>query len=350
MSYPIAIFGAGATKACGGPLTNEILHQAFEFEEIIEREDFLHTLDNFLIENFHIPRDRSVRKPGRYPPLPLLISLLDVAIDRKQTFSRHWDVDRLSGVRKALEYVIFAVLQHSLRNIGSNPYRALLEHFGPDPMVVSLNYDLIADNTLMSLSEDRGTVPDYGIDVATERYANQAKSGRLHKLHGSLNWLYCPACNRLDVGISRSGVSMSKVLESLYIEEESLESSYSCHGKECKDCRSHVRPVMITPTHLKDYRNPHISRVWYEAERVLRGADRAIIVGYSLPEDDVEVIYLLKRSLSHLAPDRISVVEKDRERKRKREHPVGARFCTVFGDGIDWHPEGFDAFCEGFSL
>ena len=32
---------------------------------------------------------------------------------------------------------------------------------------------------------------------------------------------------------------------------------------------------------------PHISQVWYEAQRVLRLADRAIFVAYSLPDDDV---------------------------------------------------------------
>ena len=103
-----------------------------------------------------------------------------------------------------------------------------------------------------------------------------------------------------------------------------------------------MRPLLIAPTHLKDYRNPHLAQVWYEAERVLREADRAIFIGYSLPDDDVEVVYLLKRSLAHLTPDRITVVEYDLAMPSLANHAVGRRYRTLFGDGIDWRPEGLD--------
>jgi hypothetical protein len=53
-----------------------------------------------------------------------------------------------------------------------------------------------------------------------------------------------------------------------------------------------VRPVMITPTQKKDYRNPHIAQVWYRAEELLRSASEVVFVGYSMPSDDVEVVYL----------------------------------------------------------
>ena len=49
-SDTVLIFGAGATKACGGPLTNEILPRAFELQEFINREEFLDILDRFLKE------------------------------------------------------------------------------------------------------------------------------------------------------------------------------------------------------------------------------------------------------------------------------------------------------------
>jgi len=62
--------------------------------------------------------------------------------------------------------------------------------------------------------------------------------------------------------------------------------------------------------HLKDYRNPHLSSVWFEAQRVLRQADRLTFVGYSMPDDDVEVVYLVKRGLAHIqSPKLITVVE-----------------------------------------
>ena len=120
----------------------------------------------------------------------------------------------------------------------------------------------------------------------------------------------------------------------------SLEQSYTPDGNPCPGCGTRLRPLLIAPTHLKDYRNPHLAQVWYEAERGLREADRAVFIGYSLPDDDIEVIYLVKRGLAHLTPDRITVVEYDPTIPPLVKHTVGRRYRTLFGDGIDWHPAG----------
>jgi hypothetical protein len=123
----------------------------------------------------------------------------------------------------------------------------------------------------------------------------------------------------------------------------SIEQSYTADGSPCPTCQTKLRPLLVAPTHLKDYRNPHLAQVWYEAERVLRESRRVIFIGYSLPEDDVEVIYLLKRGIAHLQPAQITVVEYDPSNPALSAHAVGRRYRTLFGDGIDWHPEGMDA-------
>ena len=164
------------------------------------------------------------------------------------------------------------------------------------------------------------------------------------KIHGSLNWSYCPNCGRLDLGVSESGRTY-KMLEDLY-QVNPLEARYSCHGFPCPVCSTFVEPVLITPTQLKDYRNPHVTKVWGLAEWELRSAKRAIIVGYSLPDDDLDVIYLLKRGLGQLAarsPENITVVEKVTDDARPLgKHPVGRRYRAIFGPDIDWCTDGFE--------
>lgn len=360
------IFGAGATKACGGPLTNEILPRAFALQEFINREDFLNKLEEFLRENFHLPESWSARTRESYPPLPLLIGLIDIAISRRHNLGYKWDADKLREVRQALDYAIFAVVEHELSSLkrSNNHYYQLIDHLitstQKPPTIVSLNYDIIADNTLMALSDQHGSMgfPDYGCDIATEIYQKQNKFGKLYKLHGSLNWLYCPACQRLDLGTTESGRQTIKMLNVLYIEEETkyqqspgdgdLYRRYTCHGSPCRDCGTFVTPVMISPTHLKDYRNPHINRVWYLAEMALRKTSRVIIAGYSMPWDDVDVIYLFKRSLGDLHASAITVVEWDEAGRPAHEHPVGQNYVKIFGDGIDWHPEGFAGFAANW--
>ena len=47
-------------------------------------------------------------------------------------------------------------------------------------------------------------------------------------------------------------------------------------------------------------------------------------------------------SLAHLAPRQITVVEYDPLMQPVSSHPVGRRYRTLFGDAIDWNPEGLD--------
>lgn len=381
---PVVILGAGATKACDGPLTNEILPQVFQMKNEalnkgdwttfnkINREGFLDTLDEFLVGNFHVPSLPASRQLDDYPALPLLLSLIDTAIDRQQSFGPNWNTQRLRDVRDSLEYAIFAILDYQLQRTTNDLHRRLVDMLYRDtkviPTVISLNYDIIADNTLVRVIQDHleelaasasawqaappattSGFPSYGCDIATPAYLNWAKFGKILKLHGSLNWLYCPGCHRLDIGISESGTWTIKVLQQLYIESP-LERHYACHGSRCPDCGVFVRPVLITPSHhKKDYRNPHVAQVWYQAERALREADRAIIIGYSLPEDDVEVVYLLKRGLTNVPAKEITVVEYDQPMRRPvREHPVGNRYRSLFGDDLDWRTEGFADWLTGY--
>jgi hypothetical protein len=106
-----------------------------------------------------------------------------------------------------------------------------------------------------------------------------------------------------------------------------------------------VRPILITPTHRKDYRNPHIARIWHRAERTLREADHVVFVGYSLPDDDIEVIYLLKRGI--IKPSRrVTVVEYDGEDREPEKNPTYMRYRSLFGD-VDWRNKGFADYVDG---
>lgn len=66
-----------------------------------------------------------------------------------------------------------------------------------------------------------------------------------------------------------------------------------------------------------------------------------VIIGYSMPADDVEVVYLLKRGLQHLSADKITVVEFDPQHRSLTEHDVGQRYQSIFGAGLQWHTCGF---------
>ena len=190
--------------------------------------------------------------------------------------------------------------------------------------------------------------PDYGCDISTDLYRNHPKRfGTLLKLHGSLNWLYCDSCHRLEIGASESRLFV-RALTSLVGAGKGLESFYLGAGSVCATCGTKLRALLTAPSHLKNYQNPHLASVWYRAERLLRSASRAVFVGYSLPEDDVEVIYLLKRGLAHLPAGDITVVEFDKDNPNIaiNDHPAGRRYRTLFGDGLVWSARGLDPWLQ----
>jgi len=46
------------------------------------------TLERLLVEVFAVPTDRTARSDDSFPPLPLLLSLIDTAVDRKEKVVR----------------------------------------------------------------------------------------------------------------------------------------------------------------------------------------------------------------------------------------------------------------------
>jgi hypothetical protein len=364
---PIIVLGAGATKACGGPLTNDILPAALHGEMahdnrttlVEDREELLALSGEFLRDCFNVPTDRDQVTKENCPSLPMVLSMLRRSAVAGLPIG-NWEGERLIKAKRAIEYAIFAVIEAALRRIPSDHqfHHKLLDPIysrNVEPTVLSLNYDVIVDNAMFFLSEKYQNMqpPDYRVEIATDRYRDFCSAGtfaRLLKIHGSLNWLYCESCGRLDLFVSR-GMRTGKALDELY-NSVPFNDAYSCKGTPCRNspnCDGFVSPVLITPTYVKDYENPHIERVWAEAEGAMKEADRAIIIGYSLPTDDVEVAMLFKRGLDHLPRNRITVVEyvhndEDKladKRTPLEAHPTGRRFRSLFGAALDWHTTGF---------
>jgi len=371
---PVIILGAGATKACGGPLTDEILPAALNGEiaddlkvvKVDDREKLLYLTREFMTQCFHVPKTGHIEKED-CPNLPMVLSMLRRSIELDLPIGR-WRGDSLVEAKRAIEYSIFAVIEAALKKIQKNNqlHTLLLEPLYQNniqPTVISLNYDVIVDNAMFGLSERYVdlTTPDYGMDISTPQYRRVKAAGiygSLFKIHGSLNFLYCETCKRLDLFVSEGlrGLHTYKALDELY-HEASFENAYSCQGTHCRNhpnCDGFVSPILITPTFTKDYQNPHVSKIWKEAEAAMKNSDRAVIIGYSLPTDDVEIGMLFQRSLSHMDRKRITVVEyveKDIKKAPKKrtpleEHPTGQRFRSLLGRELDWHTTGFEKWLD----
>ncbi|SPF39166.1 hypothetical protein SBA4_2310052 [Candidatus Sulfopaludibacter sp. SbA4] len=114
-------------------------------------------------------------------------------------------------IREAIEFGIFYVLEESLVQAQTNNHWQFLNPVYPpssQPCVISPNYDLIIDTAMMYPAESRlreGGLPAYHCAISTDFYRQEASHfGTLLRLHGSLSWLHCKTCQRLEIGASDS--------------------------------------------------------------------------------------------------------------------------------------------------
>ncbi len=153
---------------------------------------------------------------------------------------------------------------------------------------ITTNYNTLLDNAieLEALSGPRGTgsLVDYGFAGLVPREAGEyaeARTFKCYKIHGSLNWLYCSACDDLHVTYASDGVMR-------LIDDPG--------GALCPTCDTSRTPIIIPPSYYKDMSNMYLEVVWNQAFRALRDADLCAFCGYSFPDADMHVKYLVKRA------------------------------------------------------
>jgi NAD-dependent SIR2 family protein deacetylase len=160
-----------------------------------------------------------------------------------------------------------------------------------DVAVISLNWDILMDLALNKYlingtekvmldycCHATGLHGDYGDDriipgiIAKERNRPIVK---LLKPHGSLNWLYCPQCQRLYIN-RFTKIAMKEGMD-----------AYTCRICRINKIGSaHLKASLLLPTFLKDMEAFHIKHVWNQMAIELAEADRLVFMGYSFPMAD----------------------------------------------------------------
>ena len=251
-------------------------------------------------ERYDASRDQVqiLKSEERLPNLEDILSQIDYAIAQDRPISQYWSIDTLRQLRRSLIYAITRVIRDrvetpSINDLSEELEQRLLGSLLGDT-IISLNYDLVMDN---AISGQEGFT-DYGMPVRGifdkqkqghpyQRYPSSGETNiTLYKLHGSLNWLYCPRCRQIDITQSEKGAVR-------YIFER-LESRLS----HCPVCNVSYQPLIITPTFLKSYDNDLIRQLWNNAEAALEVANEIIFVGYSLPDADVILRSMFSRAVA----------------------------------------------------
>ncbi|MNX27996.1 hypothetical protein D3C86_580910 [compost metagenome] len=307
-------FGAGASAAeePAAPTSADLLRGGLS-----RRQDQYQTLRKFL-SGWGFVGDRQL------PTIEELLSILDTCLSKGEPIRQAWSLSDLAKCREELVSCIYDYIGDTL-DVQTNGhkerslYRKLISQAPAESTsLISLNYDLLLDHALLQL----GLQPDYALDFF-EGHAPTSSRGtmRLYKLHGSLNWGYCPSC-------------FSTVLT----QDRRLRAD-----EVCPNCEGPIRLLVIPPTPLKVPPSPFLSALWKKAEWELAQAKEIVFIGYSLSESDANIRYMLFRGFFASAP-KVTVVLK--EPPSDPASPVMGRYERLFPGGVEFFSSGFESYLQ----
>jgi NAD-dependent SIR2 family protein deacetylase len=341
------LLGAGASKSEGAPLQDRIFQEYFESLRI--KRNVHHAMEGelatFFRQMFGIDVNYDNLSAVPFPTFEETLGILDLAERRRESL-KDFDLENIAGnsnrirfIRQYLVLLMAKVLADKLDE-PKGFHKRLVENLKTenqlkDTIFVSTNYDILIDNALTSLYPD--FMLDYGVDFTNFGEGGDWKQPtknpiNLFKIHGSLNWLYCPTCNSLTLTPQEKGVIR-------------LLTDFS--NSACDVCESIIVPIIIPPTYYKDMSNVFLSVIWNKVEQSLRNIEHIVFCGYSFPDADMHIKYLLKRiQTNRNIPFRVTVVNNHPGKVESIAKMEEDRYKRFLGKSVNYTAMSFEEFCN----
>jgi len=352
----VIFLGAGASAADGAPVQSELFREYFRSRSIQGRveQKMKDALQRYFDRVWGIDVDGELADT-KFPTFEEALGILDIAAGRNESFRGMGDDPHATGAQKLRNHLIALIgmiLDEKLpgRAARSSHHRTLLDALDRagrlgQAAFLSLNYDTLIDGAI-ELNSEPPALPEYGVAFTPEPHSNGQpfpRLGLLLKLHGSLNWAQCPACGGLQLS------SHHRVLNELY--------QAPWHSR-CSVCCELRVSIIIPPTFHKVMSNFYLQQIWKRAEEELRQAGRIVFCGYSFPDADMHIKYLLKRAEVNRpggqGPPEVFIVNRpdDRPVKKHRENDERKRYERFFKDKdrVHWTRLSFRQFAADPSL
>lgn len=335
----VIFLGAGASAADGAPIQSALFQEYFSSNKFMSSDEEMdRELTTFFDEVFGVDVHGSSIPSISFPTFEEALGLLDLAELRRESL-KGYDLDsivsnsnRLRFLRIYLTMAMAQVIAEKLNGGASTNYHVeLIQKLSAQGLLqsttfISANYDILIDNALESLPNPRRNV-DYAVpfdNSITPPGLVGSHATRLLKVHGSLNWLYCRTCSNLALTPGVKGA-----LDLL----------------PCERCESLMTPIIVPPTFYKDMSNVFLNSIWNSAESILREVDHVIFCGYSLPDADMHIKYMIKRSeINRSHPLRVSVINNHARKTSEERKQERFRYERFFRCSVDYRLNSFEEF------
>lgn len=350
MLHTAIFLGAGASCAEGAPSQAALFRDYFSSVSFRDSHDEMdRELAQFFWEMFQVDVYAPDVTKLNFPTFEEVLGLTDLAILRKESF-KNFDIEnraansgRLRFIAQYLVFLVAKVLDDRLQHRAEIHRRLVTNLREADQLrrvaFVSTNYDILIDNALDE-QYDQGFDLDYGVAFRNFERAQDWRPPRkgkgvpLFKPHGSLNWLFCPTCNELEFTPNEKGVTRL--------------ISYTANAA-CQVCGSIFAPLIVPPTFYKDFSNAFLSYIWNRTGTMLRRVEHIVFCGYSFPDADTHIKYLLKRAQtnrSYDTPLRITVINNHKGKDKQLAKQEQERYFRFLGPSVNYTELSFDQFAN----
>lgn len=341
----VIFLGAGASASDGAPIQADLLKEYFKnLDTRNNHADIENELRNYFRQIFGIDIGNDALEDMQFPTFEEAIGMLDLAEIRNEAFKgfdRTGIASNSGRIRRLRSYLIYAMATVIKEKTGyATWHRCLVKELKSTGLIdqvsiISTNYDILIDNSLTEVirTPKPGAAIDYGVEFTNQQYwgSPNEQAIKLHKVHGSLNWLHCPACNDLFITPFQKGAAQ--------IAEDP-------NSATCRRCETLQAPIIIPPTFYKNMSNVHLVNIWKKAELTLRDAGQIIFCGYSFPQADTHIKYMLKRAETNRADPGFEVkIFNWHDKKNKLEaDEEKQRFNRFFLKPVNYIEKSFNEF------
>lgn len=199
--------------------------------------------------------------------------------------------------------------------------------------VITTNYDLSIDYFFQD--EVQNNKVDLGIpyrDVVNSHLIQPPLNPilRYYKLHGSLNWLVCGLCGQYYIN------PIGSIVHQAYRKDLDPDNICDCNSK------MKLKTVMVPPSIVRDIRDSNLLQVWKGALEAIRTSDELVMIGYSMPAEDLAIKSIILRGLNGRPYKKVPLLE-----VVQYGNDAKPNYRNIFGKVFDeknYHSDGLEPY------
>lgn len=234
---------------------------------------------------------------------------------------------QIEQLRNDLLKIFIFHFDSALKGLDCSKYQSFIESIkGRENIsVISLNWDLVLEQLFREnkINYDSCLAKSYWCSDSNKSSNRGSKNVCLYKLHGSINWLKCHNCGKINI------IKRTNLQETSLFDDSKDDKCLACKQIDEKS-ETLLQAEIITPTMIKALENQLYQNIWAGAARAISNADEIIFIGYSLPSADFDFRYLLKNNISKNCKIKVILAPNDKPKKANQYINPEVRYKKLF--------------------